>query len=120
METENFCKFIDGLVEGAYQKGLFQKEAVQGVLNIAEAMKSKLQQGDVLAKENEDLKTSYQALEVTNENLRNRFDSLGIDLEEIKKPTDANEIEIEENSIEEVSNHVPKKNGKSKLSDVPT
>lgn len=108
METNDLCKFIDGVIEGAYQKGLFPKEGVQQVLNIAELIKQKLQEGDKLATENTDLKTSYEALANQHESLQQRFNSLGIDLEEIQNPANALELEMATNSVEEISNHTPK------------
>jgi len=108
MDTENLLKFMDGLLEGAYQAKLFPKEGVQQVLQINELIKSKLLQLDTVLNQNTELTVKIETLENETTSLKNKFSELGIDLEEIKNPIDVNEINVPENSVEEISNHVPK------------
>jgi hypothetical protein len=106
METENLLKFMDGLLEGAYQAKLFPKEGVQQVLQINELIKSKLIEVDTLANKNTELTVKVEILENENKLLREKFAVTDADIENIKNENVINEIDVKE--IEEVSNHTPK------------
>jgi len=113
METENLLKFLDGLLEGAYQARIFPKEGVQQVLQINELIKSKLVQCDSLANQNTELTVKAETLESENRLLREKYSVTDAVIEIIKNENLINDIDV--NEIEEVSNHTPKPPKEKKL-----
>ena len=107
IDTENLKKFVDGIVESAYQSRVFQKEAVHEVLLITELVKNKLVEADTLAEQNLELKVKIEILESENKLLKDKFSVSDGDIENLKNENIINEIDV--NDVEEVS--TPSKNG---------
>ncbi len=112
METENLKKFIDGIVEGAYQARIFAKEAVHEVLLVAEVIKNKLDEADKLANTNTELQVKVEILEAENKLLRDKFAVTDTDIESIKNENVINGIDV--NDAQDISDHT-QKNGKLKI-----
>jgi hypothetical protein len=114
METENLCKFLDGLLEGAYQAKLFPKEGVQQVLQINELIKSKLVELDTVLNQNTEITVKVEILENENKLLRDKFGVTDADIENIKTANAVNEIIVPDNSIDDLSKTQNSLNGESK------
>ena len=105
METENLSKFIDDVIEGAYQKGLFAKEAVSQVLMMGQMIKEKMVKADEMQLENTARSITIENLQAENELLKKKFSVSDIDIERWKIENDINEIDVPENSIKDLSPH---------------
>jgi hypothetical protein len=105
METENLSKFIDDVIEGAYQKGLFAKEAVSQVLMMGQMIKEKMVSADSFKNKNIELNCEIEKLKSENELLKKKFSVSDLDIETWKIENDINEIYVPENSIKDLSPH---------------
>jgi len=106
MEAENLTKFIDNIIEVAYQSRCFAKEHVQQILATGHKIKQKIAEAERLETENLEQKTKLEALENENKLLREKFNVSDSDLQNLKNENIINEIDVKD--IEEVSNHTPK------------